>query len=352
VQELTEVSLADLTTLRLGGPARAVLRPDTEAELVDVVRTLDRAGSPLLLVGGGSNLVVADAGFAGTVVLVRTRCVDERNLADGGLELTAAAGEPWDELVAGTVEAGFGELAALSGIPGLVGAAPIQNIGAYGQELADVVRSVRVLDRRTGTVRDLAPADCGFGYRDSRFKRDQGLAVLAVNMHLTTADQPVAYAELANALGLRVGASAPPGPVRAAVLALRRGKGMVIEPDDPDPDTRSAGSFFTNPVLRGEDATLAALQAQHPDLPTYPAAEGNVKVSAAWLIERSGFTKGYGHGDARISAKHTLALTNRGRASTAELLALAAEIVAGVRDRFAITLTPEPVLIGCAIPAT
>jgi UDP-N-acetylmuramate dehydrogenase len=347
VQELTGVRLADLTTLHLGGPASAVLRPGTEAELVDAVRTLDRAGTPLLLVGGGSNLVVADEGFAGTVVLVATRHVDRRRSADGALELTLAAGEPWDETVAATVADGYGELAALSGIPGLTGATPIQNVGAYGQDVAAVVRSVRVLDRSTGAVGELGGTDCGFGYRDSRFKAEPRFVVLAVTLHLTRGEQPVRYAELARTLGVPLGVGAPPQQVRAAVLELRRAKGMVVDAAGTDPDTRSAGSFFTNPVLSETDAALAALPS---DAPRYPAPAGLVKVSAAWLIDRAGFAKGYGHGDARISTKHTLALTNRGGASTTELLELAAQIVGGVRERFGITLTPEPVLVGCAIP--
>ncbi len=348
MQETSGGRLADLTTLHLGGPARDVARTETEAELVDLVRSLDGAGTPVLLVGGGSNLVVADEGFPGTVVLVGTRRIDKRTAGDGTLELTLAAGEPWDDVVAGTVDGGYGQLAALSGIPGLAGATPIQNVGAYGQEVSAVVRSVRVLDRRSGEVGELGAAECGFGYRHSRFKADPRFVVLAVTVHLTKGPQPVRYAELARTLGVPVGAGAPPEQVRAAVLGLRRAKGMVIDPDVPDPDTRSAGSFFTNPVLPADASALAALPA---DAPRYPAPAGCVKVSAAWLIERAGFGKGYGHGDARISTRHTLALTNRGEASTAELLALAGEIVAGVRDRFGITLTPEPVLVGCTIPS-
>ncbi len=346
MRENSDVRLAELTTLRLGGPARTVLWPDTESELVEAVVALDRAGTAVLVMGGGSNLVVNDEGFDGTVVVVGTRGIRKRFSGDGALELTVAAGEPWDELVAGTVEGGFGELAALSGIPGLTGATPIQNVGAYGQEVSAVIRTVRALDRRTGAVTEIAAADCGFGYRDSRFKRDPRFVVLAVTVRLTPGDQPVRYAELARSLGVDVGAGAPPADVRSAVLALRRAKGMVVEPGGTDPDTRSAGSFFTNPVLPVDSPALRALPA---DAPRYPAPAGQVKVSAAWLIEQAGFTKGYGHGDARISTKHTLALTNRGAASAAGLLALAAEIVAGVRDRFGITLTPEPVLVGCAL---
>jgi UDP-N-acetylmuramate dehydrogenase len=332
--------LADLTTLRVGGPAREVVTATTEEALVAAVRDADAAGMPVLLVGGGSNLVVADDGFDGRVVLVRTRGID------GDAErLRVAAGEPWDDLVAAVVADQRGGVAALSGIPGLAGATPIQNVGAYGQELASVVSSVRVLDRTTGDVRELASHECGFAYRDSRFKRDPSLVVLAVTLSLAVEPPQVRYAELARTLGVDVGTTAPADVVRDAVVRLRRSKGMVLDADDPD--TRSAGSFFTNPVLPARDPRLTAL----PDsAPRYPAPAGSVKVSAAWLIERAGIAKGYGHGDARISTKHTLALTNRGSATTAELLAVAGEVAAAVRERFGIDLVAEPVLVGCALP--
>jgi UDP-N-acetylmuramate dehydrogenase len=262
--------------------------------------------------------------------------------ADG--RLTVAAGEPWDDLVASTVADGFGGVAALSGIPGLAGATPIQNVGAYGQEVASVVVSVRVLDRRTGEVGALGPDELGFGYRDSRLKHDHSLVVLALTLSLPARPPDVRYAELARALGVEVGATATPADVRVAVLGLRRGKGMVLDPADPD--TRSAGSFFTNPVLPDDDPRLAALPGSAP---RYPAAPGSVKVSAAWLIEQAGIPRGYGRGDARISTKHTLALTNRGSATTADLLAVAGEVAAAVRARFGIELVPEPVLVGCAL---
>lgn len=344
MQELTGVRLADLTTLHLGGPVRSVQVATTPDELVDAVRDVDARGEALLVVGGGSNLVVGDEGLDSVVVLVRSRGVTTTTTPDG-VALVVQAGEPWDDLVAATVNDGLGDLAALSGIPGLAGATPIQNVGAYGQELSSVVRSVRVLDRATGDVGELAPAECAFAYRDSRFKREPGLVVLAVTLGLRREQPVVRYAELARTLGVDVGARAPAGDVRAAVLELRRAKGMVL--DSTDPDTRSAGSFFTNPVLGPDDPRLVALPAQAP---RYPGPGGAVKVSAAWLIEQSGLSRGYGHGDARISTKHTLALTNRGGASTTQLLALAAEVVAAVRHRFGIELVPEPVLVGCALP--
>jgi UDP-N-acetylmuramate dehydrogenase len=338
--------LADLTTLRLGGPAREVVTAQTQDELVAAVREVDARGERLLVVGGGSNLVVADDGFDGVVVLVRTRGVEHRRAAGGAVELVLAAGEPWDDLVATTVEQGLAEVAALSGIPGLVGATPIQNVGAYGQEIAAAVRSVRVLDRRDGELAELAPAECGFAYRDSRFKHDPALVVLAVTLALTTQPPRVRYAELARALGVQVGDTASASAVRDTVLRLRRSKGMVL--DETDPDTRSAGSFFTNPVLAVDDPRLRALPEEAPRYPG--AAQGTVKVSAAWLIEQAGIAKGFGRGDARISTKHSLALTNRGDATTADLLAVAGEVVSAVRARFGVDLAPEPVLVGCALP--
>ncbi len=345
------VRLADLTTLRLGGPATALVEAATDDDLVSTVRELDAAGGPgsVLIVGGGSNLVVSDDGFPGTVVRVATRGVQRLRggeVAEGSVRLEVAAGEPWDDLVASTLTDGLAGLEALSGIPGLAGATPIQNVGAYGQEVASVVRSVRVLDRSDGSIRMLDHGDCGFGYRDSVFRRSSRYVVLSVAYELRAdrAGSPVRYAELAAALGVPAGATAPAARVREAVLGLRRTKGMVLDPGDPD--TVSAGSFFTNPVVGPAEL------GQVPDAaPKFPAPGGMVKLSAAWLIEQAGFGKGYGHGDARISGKHTLALTNRGSATTAGLLALAAEVAAGVEARFGIRLSPEPVLVGCSLDA-
>ncbi|HEX6921470.1 MAG TPA: UDP-N-acetylmuramate dehydrogenase [Actinomycetes bacterium] len=344
MRELTDVPLAGRTTLRLGGAARRLVEAETEAELVDLVRAADAAGDRLLLLGGGSNLVVADTGFDGLVVQVATRGTRQEEVG-GRVRLTAAAGEPWDALVADAVADGLAGVEALSGIPGLVGATPIQNVGAYGQEVAQTVVSVRVLDRRSGEVRELSPPECAFTYRHSVFKGNHDHVVLAVTFALEPSGEgaPVRYAELARRLGVAVGERAPLPDVRAAVLDLRRGKGMVLDPDDHD--TWSAGSFFTNPVLPAEvaDRLLPA------DAPRWPELDGRVKTSAAWLIERSGFSKGYGEGPARVSAKHTLALTNRGGARTDDLLALAREIRAGVRARFGIELVNEPVLVGCSL---
>jgi len=329
--------LAPLTTLRLGGPAGRLIEAHSEDELVAAVGD----GADLVL-AGGSNVVIADAGVPGTVLLVRTRgIVHEDDL------LVVQAGEPWDEVVAHTVASGLQGFECLSGIPGSTGATPIQNVGAYGQEVAETVESVRVLDRASGQITELPAADCGFTYRSSIFKHRDRHVVLAVTFRMreSAVSGPLRYAELARTLGVSVGGSAPLAEVREAVLALRRGKGMVIDPADPD--SVSAGSFFTNPILDPGD--FARLQARTGDAgspPAFPEPDGRIKTSAAWLIERAGFPRGYGDGRVGISTKHTLALVNRGGASTAELMALAREIAGGVRDRFGVRLVPEPVLVG------
>jgi UDP-N-acetylmuramate dehydrogenase len=338
--------LADLTTLRLGGPAHAFVEATTSDELVAAVQAADLAGEPVLLVAGGSNLVVADEGFAGTVVRIATRGVTVEEDTCGGAFVKVAAGEVWDDLVALAVDRGWAGVEALSGIPGSVGATPIQNVGAYGQEVAETIASVRCWDREEGAVRTLAAADCGFGYRSSRFKRDPGrFLVLEVTFQLRLGDlgAPVRYAELARALGVDTGDRPPASMVREAVLGLRRGKGMVLDPADHD--TWSAGSFFTNPVLPADRAARLP-----EDAPRWQQPDGSVKTSAAWLIERAGFAKGHGTDRVSLSTKHTLALTNRGTARTADLLALAAEVQAGVLERFGIWLENEPVLVGCALP--
>ncbi len=339
--------LAELTTLRVGGPGRQMVDAVDDETLVGVVAAADASGDPVLLVAGGSNLLVDDAGVDATVVCVRTRGL--RWEADGSTRtaesvlLTAAAGESWDALVAAAVDRSLRGIEALAGIPGSVGATPVQNVGAYGQEVAQTIESVRVWDRRARTERVLGNEECGFGYRHSRFKDDpEGFVVLDVTFRLEVGPEsaPVRYAELARTLGVEPGARASAAAVREAVLDLRRGKGMVL--DEADHDTWSAGSFFTNPVLE----SAASL----PDgAPTYPATEG-VKTSAAWLIEQAGFTKGYGlPGPASLSTKHTLALTNRGHARSDDLLALARTVRDGVRERTGITLVNEPVLVGCSL---
>jgi UDP-N-acetylmuramate dehydrogenase len=354
--------LADLTTLRLGGPAGRLVEAADEDAVVEAVRAADRAGEPLLVLAGGSNVVVADAGFPGTVLRIATRGIARTEDADGRVLLEAQAGEPWDPFVATCVADGLAGVECLAGIPGSVGATPIQNVGAYGQEVAETIRSVRVLDRRSDAVAELDAAECGFTYRSSAFKRTPGRwVVLAVTFALERSElsAPIRYAELARRLGVRLGDRAPLRDVREAVLDLRRAKGMVIDPGDPD--SVSAGSFFTNPILDADD--FAALERRAAERlgdgvapPAFPEPDGRVKTSAAWLIERAGFQRGRGdpHGIA-ISTKHTLALTNRGAGTTAELVALAREIAGGVRDRFGVDLVPEPIFVGhswSAVPRT
>ena len=379
--------LAGYTTLGLGGPAATLTEADGEAGLVSAVRRADERGEPVLVLGGGSNVVIADEGFPGPVVRVATRGMSFAPADPGNptgparpgkggpapVTLTVAAGENWDDVVARCVAEGLAGVECLSGIPGLAGATPIQNVGAYGQEVADTITSVRVYDRQRRRVTELPAAACGFGYRTSFFKRtlfapgsaSGRFVVLAVTFRLTPGPQsgpqsaPVRYPELATELGVAPGDRVPLGEARSAVLKLRARKGMVL--DAGDPDTRSAGSFFTNPVLTLDEFAAVTRRARQamgpgaPDLrvPHFPVPDGHVKVPAAWLIEHAGFGKGYagqtgpgGPGAARISSKHTLALVNPGAASTASLLALAREIRAGVRDAFGVTLDIEPVLVG------
>jgi UDP-N-acetylmuramate dehydrogenase len=346
------VPLASLTTLGVGGPAERLLVAEDEDALIAAVRDADAAGRPLLVLGGGSNVVVGDDPVPGDVVLVRTRGTADRDDPDddGRVLRTVAAGEPWDAVVAASVEDGLAGLECLSGIPGATGATPIQNVGAYGQEVADTVVGVRAFSRRTGEVVHLGAADLRFAYRDSALKGRAEHVVLDVTFALRRSGLagPVRYGELARAVGAEPGRGVPAAVLREAVLGLRRGKGMVLDPDDPD--TRSAGSFFTNPIL--EPDAFAALRARVAERlgpgvepPEYPADEGRAKTSAAWLIERAGFARGHARAGAAISSKHTLALTSRG-GGAAELLALAREVADGVRDAFGVTLHPEPVLVG------
>jgi UDP-N-acetylmuramate dehydrogenase len=325
------VPLAPLTTLRLGGPADRLVEAHTEGELVAAVRA-----DPALVLAGGSNVVIADEGVPGTVVHVLTRGVER-----DGERLVVQAGEPWDALVARCVAEGLQGFECLAGIPGSTGATPIQNVGAYGQDVSETVEWVRVYDRATGRVEVMTAAECGFEYRRSVFKYHDRRVVLAVAFRLRESplSGPLRYAELARALDVPVGGTAPLADVSAAVLALRRRKGMVI--DAADPDSVSAGSFFTNPIL--DPDAFAALPA---GAPAFPEPDGRIKTSAAWLIERAGFARGHGQGRAGISTKHTLALVNRGGATTAELMALAHEIAAGVRAALGVELAPEPVLVG------
>ena len=331
------VPLAPLTTLRLGGPARRLVEAATAEEVVAAVRAADAAGEPLLLLGGGSNVVVADDGWPGTVVRVASSGLG----VDGG-RLTVEAGEDWDGVVAASVAAGLGGLECLSGIPGRTGATPVQNVGAYGVEIADVLVDVDLYDRRADAVREHVPAaELGLAYRTSVLKGRDDAIVLRVRFALRDdgLSAPIRYAELARALGVDTGARVPAAEAREAVLALRRGKGMVL--DAADHDTWSVGSFFTNPVL----------DAAPEGAPTWPAAGGRVKVPAAWLIQHAGFARGHaGPGGAvTLSGKHVLALTHRGGGRTADLLALAREVRDGVRSHFGVDLVAEPVLVGCRL---
>lgn len=336
--ERRDASLAELTTLAVGGPVDRLVEVTDAAELVAAVRAADRAGRPLLVIGGGSNLVAPDTGWPGDVVAVRSRGITATERGDGVVELEVAAGEDWDDLVAHTVEAGLSGMEALSGIPGSTGATPVQNVGAYGQEVAQTITAVRVFDRRADAERVLGAAECGFGYRDSALKREPGaLVVLSVTFALTRDERsrPVTYAELARALGVEQGRTAPLADVREAVLVLRRSKGMVLDPGDPD--SRSAGSFFTNPIVPASRAVEGC--------PTWPAGDGTVKLSAAWLVQHAGFGRGTREGRVGTSSKHSLALTTEPGATAEELLAFAEKVVAGVQERFGVTLVPEPTAV-------
>ncbi|CAG6391437.1 UDP-N-acetylmuramate dehydrogenase [Streptomyces cocklensis] len=340
--------LAPYTTFRLGGPAARLVTARTDADLVAAVRDADSRGEPVLLIGGGSNLVIADQGFDGTAIRIATQGAD---LSGRTLEL--AAGETWSDAVAATVRAGLAGIECLAGIPGSAGATPIQNVGAYGQEVSSTITEVVAYDRRTAETVTLPAAECAFSYRSSRFKEDPArYVVLRVRFALEDAgglSAPLKYAETARALGVEPGERVPLEKASATVLALRAGKGMVL--DAADHDTWSAGSFFTNPVLSAAEFA-AFLDRVHdrlgPDTapPAFPADGERTKTSAAWVIDKAGFTKGYGTGRARISGKHTLALTNRGAATTEDLLALAREVRDGVHAAFGVTLVNEPVMVG------
>jgi UDP-N-acetylmuramate dehydrogenase len=373
---IEHADLSGYTTLRVGGPAARLVEAGTAKDLVAVVRDADLAGEPLLVLGGGSNLVIADAGFDGTVARVATTGVSVRQV-DDQVEVSVAAGENWDRLVEWAVSEKLAGIECLAGIPGLAGATPIQNVGAYGQEVASTITAVRAFDRESGSELTLTQAQCAFAYRTSVFKRSaltargprsrysdsQGPALRAgtaptgryVVLDVTFAlvrdvmSAPIRYAELAGTLGVGLGDQVPLADARDSVLALRRGKGMVLDPADPD--TANAGSFFTNPVL--DQAEFAELErvasARTPgiEVPWFAADGGRVKVPAGWLIEQAGFGKGFrGPGGARISSKHSLALINHDGATAADLIGLARQVVAGVRETFGVELTNEPVLVG------
>jgi UDP-N-acetylmuramate dehydrogenase len=368
VEVTQKVLLADYTTLRLGGPAGRFVTAGSEDELTSLVRAADADGEPVLVLGGGSNLVIADEGFPGTVVQVGA--VGVEFAADGdAVAVTAAAGENWDGLVERCIAEGLSGVECLSGIPGLTGATPIQNVGAYGQEVAQVISSVSVYDRLLDSAVRMPASECDFGYRTSVFKRRAGAGrgaelnpaaatgrhvVLSVTFRLRadSLSAPVRYGELSRRLGIAEDSRVPLADARAAVLQLRRGKGMVL--DAADPDTRSAGSFFTNPVIPASQfADVAARYAARAGggaaaVPHWAEGDGMIKLSAAWLIEQAGFSKGYpaAAAGARISTKHTLALTSPGGGSTADLVRLARQVRDGVLEAFGVRLLNEPALVG------
>lgn len=343
-----QVPLAPRTTLQVGGAAQFFLEARSEAGLIGALRWAADRGLPVQVVGGGSNLLVADAGVAGLVVQVGLLGRAATTRADA-VEVRAAAGEPWDALVAWTVERGWGGVECLAGIPGRVGAAPIQNIGAYGQEVGERLAWLRAFDREADALVTLAAGACDFGYRHSRFKAQPGrFVVLEVALRLTPgATGEVRYAQLADHLGTDTPSLAA---TRDAVLALRRGKSMVL--DAGDPNHRSAGSFFLNPRVSTATADAVAAAAG-PEagrtMPRWPAADGE-KLSAAWLIQRAGMAPGFGEGPVGLSTKHTLALVNRGGATAADVVAFAAAVRRRVHERFGVWLQPEPVFLGFDAP--
>ncbi len=356
------MTLANATTMRVGGAPTQWLTATSESELIDAVRDVDARGVPLLILGGGSNLVIADTGFAGAVVQVANVGVRvESDDACGGVIVTVGAGEPWDDLVAQAASQGWSGIEALSGIPGSTGATPVQNVGAYGQEVAQTIWHVRVYDRQEQRVRTLFNADCEFSYRHSLLKESTQMSadpspryvVLTVSFQLrpTEMSQPIGYADLATGLGVSAGDRVPLGDARQGVLEQRARRGMVLDPADHD--TWSCGSFFTNPLLSDtamadlRERALQRLGPQGPTPPEFAGADGTVKTSAAWLIDKAGYTKGYGlPGPASLSTKHTLAVTNRGQARAADVVALARDVRDGVEEAFGVRLVNEPVLVG------
>ena len=335
--------LRDYTSLRVGGPAQKFVEVGTESQIIAAIEAAGDA--PILIMGGGTNLLIADSGFAGVVIRITNHSLHAEIDACSGATLTIGAGEDWDEFVATTIDRGFAGLETLSGIPGTVGAAPIQNIGAYGHEVAEFITRVRTYDRQKKAIKTFTNQECEFEYRNSHFKSHPGrYVVLDVQFNLREGEftTPITYSELATKLGISVGEKASVTATRKAVLELRGQKGMLLNPDDKD--SWSAGSFFTNPIISSEAA------AQLPgDAPRWPIADGRVKTSAAWLIENSGIHKGDVHGGARVSSKHVLALTNSGDATASDIAELAKSAQRAVYEKFGITLEAEVNLIGITL---
>ena len=335
-------NLSDFTTLKVGGPAKNLVHARSEDELISAIKEADSTKSPLLILGGGSNILVGDQGFAGTVIKIETSGNSFEIDACSGGTLTVSAGEDWDKFVAFTIEKGLANLESLSGIPGTVGGAPIQNIGAYGHEVAEVIARVRTFDRQLGEVKTFSAIECEFGYRTSKFKKESGrYVILDVTFQLRRGEEslPVQYSELAKELGVEIGARVPIAKLREVVLKLRGAKGMLL-----GTGIDSAGSFFTNPILSADAAAKLPAEA-----PRWPQADGRVKTSAAWLMEHSGVEKGFKLAGAQISPKHVLALSNAGDATAADLVALAKEARAKVLNKFGINLEPEVQFVGVTI---
>jgi len=334
-------NLSELTTLHVGGPAQQVVRAKTEDQLIQAINKADESGTPLLIIGRGSNLLVGDVGFNGTVIVVETEGNSyEIDACSGGM-LQVAAGVDWDEFVAFTIAKNLANLESLSGIPGTVGAAPIQNIGAYGHEVSEVIARLRTYDRTTKSVKTFTADQCEFGYRDSLFKRDpERYVILDVTFQLRRGEHslPIKYQELADQLGVALESRVPTVDLRAAVLALRAKKGMLYNSESHN---WSAGSFFVNPIV-----PTAQAQTLPANAPRWPQEDGSVKLSAAWLMEHAGVTKGETHGGAAISAHHVLALTNADHATASDIVELARSAQAKVKSTFGITLEPEVQFIG------
>jgi UDP-N-acetylmuramate dehydrogenase len=339
---MSTADLSKFTSLQVGGMATDLIHVATEAELIAAVRAADKSQTPVLILGGGSNVLVSDAGFSGTVIRVETLGNSYEFDACSGGTLTVSAGEDWDRFVAFTIEKGLANLESLSGIPGTVGGAPIQNIGAYGHEVSEVIARVRAFDRKNDEVKTFAASDCEFEYRNSKFKKEAGRwVILDVTFQLRKgeASLPIQYSELASALGVEIGARVDVAKVREAVLALRGAKGMLL-----NMGINSAGSFFINPILTPTEAAKLPIGA-----PRWVQENGNIKTSAAWLMEQAGVHKGDRLAGAQISPKHVLALSNTGNATASDLIALARDAREKVRAKFGITLEPEVQFVGVSL---
>jgi len=339
---MTEPDLSSFTTLGVGGPATNILHVKSEAELIAAVKSADDSKTPLLILGGGSNVLISDSGFAGTVVRVETTGNSYEIDACSGGTLTVSAGSDWDEFVALTIDKGLANLESLSGIPGTIGGAPIQNIGAYGHEVSEVIARVRTYDRTKQEIKTFMASECNFSYRSSIFKESAGrYVILDVTFQLRKGEQslPIGYAELANELGVEIGARVEISKVREAVLKLRGAKGMLV-----GQGINSAGSFFMNPILKKEIADKLP-----SDAPKWPMPDGRVKTSAAWLMEHAGVSKGDRLAGAQISSKHVLALSNSGDATATDLIDLARSAQEKVKAKFGIELQSEVQLVGLSL---